>query len=242
MLATTRTKKPLASGGDTTNVQSPTPQKVMEATPHDAEDENDRDVIPRVRGTGHLPAPNPAYIPFANALRSAMIKQRLTASEIARRVWGTNKDIRGYEVARNRDRIGHYLAGRSYPEAENLKKLAEAVGVAVETLAVNAPARPSTREPRGLNPSQAGAERENGTRSDDMRVFWVGGDFKEARVWLNRVVKTETAMKIVQLLKEDVKDQILDVLDKRHAEGKDRYQDAPDATDTDTDPSIPDAG
>lgn len=71
---------------------------------------------------------------FANALREAMQRENLTASDVARRVWGTTKDGRGYEVARNRDRIGRYLRGESYPEQENLQRLAEAVGMSVDDL------------------------------------------------------------------------------------------------------------
>ena len=76
------------------------------------------------------------YQVFADRLRDAMKRNNLNASEVARRVWGTSKDRRGYTVARNRDRIGHYLSGRSYPEPENLQKLAEAVGLTIEELAM----------------------------------------------------------------------------------------------------------
>jgi transcriptional regulator with XRE-family HTH domain len=71
---------------------------------------------------------------FAATLRAAMRVKGFSKSELARRVWGTTKDTRGYDVARNRDRIGHYLNGTSYPEPDNLVKLAEALGVAPEQL------------------------------------------------------------------------------------------------------------
>lgn len=77
---------------------------------------------------------NSAYQAFADKLKAAMTKNKLSASEVARRVWGTTKDSRGYTVARNRDRIGHYLSGASYPEEDNLVKLAGAIGVSVEDL------------------------------------------------------------------------------------------------------------
>src|SRR5580765_5276428 len=93
--------------------------------------------------------PRPEYKPFADALREAMTKGNLSASEVARRVWGITKDRRGYDVARNRDRIGHYLAGTSYPEPENLKGLANAVGLTVEDLAIDRPEPAAgTRSPR----------------------------------------------------------------------------------------------
>jgi hypothetical protein len=56
---------------------------------------------------------------FAAILRDAMTKAGVNPSEVARRVWGTTKDKRGVNVARNRDRIGHYLNGTSYPAPEN---------------------------------------------------------------------------------------------------------------------------
>jgi transcriptional regulator with XRE-family HTH domain len=73
---------------------------------------------------------------FAERLREAMQREGLNASDVARRVWGEIQDKRGYYVARNRDRIGFYLAGVSFPEDENLRKLAEAVGLSYEALAV----------------------------------------------------------------------------------------------------------
>lgn len=86
------------------------------------------------------------YAEFAEKLAAAMKEQGLNASEVARRIWGTKKDRRNYDVARNRDRIGHYLSGRSYPEPENLRKLAEAVGLTVEQLAM--PESESNLRPR----------------------------------------------------------------------------------------------
>src|SRR3954468_1996641 len=92
------------------------------------------------------------YQAFADKLRDAMTRANVNASEVARRVWGTAKDKRGYDVARNRDRIGHYLSGSSYPEPENLARLAEAVGVTVEELAMPPETAPqgNIRSPRTL--------------------------------------------------------------------------------------------
>lgn len=59
---------------------------------------------------------------FATLLRKQMIRQKKSASDVARAVWGTAKDKRGYEVAKNRDRIGHYLNG-SFPTPRNLVKI-----------------------------------------------------------------------------------------------------------------------
>jgi len=89
------------------------------------------------------------YLAFAAALRAAMHRHGLSASEVARRVWGVTTDTRGYPVAKNRDRIGHYLRGTSYPEPENLVKLADVIGVPVAELAIDKP--PTVRTPRQLS-------------------------------------------------------------------------------------------
>lgn len=80
------------------------------------------------------PQQKPNKLHFAKALGEAMRRANLNSSDVARSVWGTMRDKRGYEVARNRDRIGHYLKGVSFPEPENLQRLADAVGCSVEEL------------------------------------------------------------------------------------------------------------
>lgn len=94
-------------------------------------------------------SPRPEYQPFADALRRAMESQGLSASDVARRVWGSHKDKRGYDVATGRDRIGHYLAARSYPEPANLEKLAGAIGVPVDTLTIQRRPQRRGRPPGG---------------------------------------------------------------------------------------------
>jgi hypothetical protein len=90
------------------------------------------------------------YLPFAKWLREAMAQKGMTASDLAKAIWGTMKDTRGYAVARNRDRIGAYLTGTGFPNAKNLPELAAALGVKVED--IPSPGRgPTTavREPTG---------------------------------------------------------------------------------------------
>jgi transcriptional regulator with XRE-family HTH domain len=72
---------------------------------------------------------------FAKTLRACMQQAGFNNSDLARRVWGTTTDSRGYPVARGRDRIGEYLSGDSYPKPENLWKLAGALGVSLTYLA-----------------------------------------------------------------------------------------------------------
>lgn len=59
----------------------------------------------------------------------------MSQSELARKIWGTTKDARGYVVAKNRDRISAYENGKSEPSRENLDALASALNTTVEELA-----------------------------------------------------------------------------------------------------------
>lgn len=136
------------------------------------------------------------FIPFAEALRKAMEEQALSLTEVARRVWGTTKDTRGYEVAKNRDRIGHYLKGTSYPIPENLQKLADAVGVPVESLTIAqrpAPLMRQSRRPREL-PSVAHPE--------EVEILEINGAPGMSRLRINKAVATKLALKIFAMLTE----------------------------------------
>ena len=87
---------------------------------------------------------------FADLLMQAMLDAGgINSSELARRVWGTVRDKRGYAVARNRDRISHYLRGHSYPNQENLQKIADALGVTVSELG----ASPTPAPPVPITPA-----------------------------------------------------------------------------------------
>jgi transcriptional regulator with XRE-family HTH domain len=75
------------------------------------------------------------YPEFAKLLDQRMKARRMSGSDVARAMWGTTKDGRGYTVAQNRDRITEYLKGVSFPNPENLPKLAAAIDVSAEELA-----------------------------------------------------------------------------------------------------------
>lgn len=82
-----------------------------------------------------------------------MLEKRISASDLAREVWGSKTDGRGYEVAKNRDRIGHYLSGKSFPERENLTKIAKVLGVHPDRLMKAQPApavRKASRDPQDI--------------------------------------------------------------------------------------------
>jgi hypothetical protein len=120
-----------------------------------------------------------------------MLKQKLNASEVARRVWGSTKDKRGYDVARNRDRIGHYLAGTSYPEPENLQLLADALGLAVEDLAID--------RPIPIVGTGGGSRRQPA----DVHFTMLADQPDKARMQFDRVISFETGLRILQMLKEE---------------------------------------
>jgi transcriptional regulator with XRE-family HTH domain len=71
---------------------------------------------------------------FAEALQRLMRKRRLTASDLAAKIWGRYISTEGKNVARGRDRISVWLAGKSVPTRMNLAKLAAGLGVGIEDL------------------------------------------------------------------------------------------------------------
>lgn len=58
-----------------------------------------------------------------------MDKHGLSRSDVARRVWGTTIDRRGYEVARNRQHISNYLSGKIKPSTKSKRLLSEALNI-----------------------------------------------------------------------------------------------------------------
>lgn len=72
---------------------------------------------------------------FARRLHELMSAKGLSQSDLAAAIWGRTTDSRGYDVARNRDRISVYLKGLSYPDSKNVKALADALGTTPEELA-----------------------------------------------------------------------------------------------------------
>jgi transcriptional regulator with XRE-family HTH domain len=66
---------------------------------------------------------------FRQALARLMHERGMSASDLARKIWGATQDSRGYSVARNRDRLTHYLAGTGYPSAPVVQKIASIFNV-----------------------------------------------------------------------------------------------------------------
>lgn len=71
---------------------------------------------------------------FPDRLQRLMDKQSLTRADLARRVWGTIVDERGYEVAKGRQLVGKYLSGGTVPSENTKKKLATALNVSFQEI------------------------------------------------------------------------------------------------------------
>jgi transcriptional regulator with XRE-family HTH domain len=80
----------------------------------------------------------------ANALEMLGFKDRLlrartergwSQSQLAREIWGSMVDERGYTVAKNRDRISAWEGGRAVPDPQNLQKLCDVLGLTLDQLA-----------------------------------------------------------------------------------------------------------
>lgn len=89
---------------------------------------------------------------FGDRLQRIMTEKRMTASDVARGVWGTMTDERGYTVPRNRQAIGRYIRGESYPTYATKQLLCEALGVSYSQLFPKE--RPESRPGSGVTLEQ----------------------------------------------------------------------------------------
>lgn len=121
---------------------------------------------------------------FARKLHEAMVKKGMSQSDLAAAVWGRTTDARGYEVAKNRDRISVWLKGAVYPDPHNLKKVAEALGV----------------DPLELAPDVAAStvEKEN----PEIAMTAISGHSDKVFLRVNKLVPLPLAAKIIGLLSE----------------------------------------
>jgi transcriptional regulator with XRE-family HTH domain len=121
---------------------------------------------------------------FADNLARLMQAKGMKQSDLAREVWGTAKDKRGYEVARNRDRISAYLAGAGIPETDNLNKIAAALGCTTEDLlllgAEEMAARPLTRtKAHQVEINMASVAGRPGWMQISLNLVWTVADTQE---------------------------------------------------------------
>jgi transcriptional regulator with XRE-family HTH domain len=92
---------------------------------------------PRITGA-RLPIERMRDVKFAKRLRKLMSEQELSQSELAASIWGRHKSSEGKNVAKGRDRISVWVAGKNFPDRENLQRLAKALKVKVSELAPEA--------------------------------------------------------------------------------------------------------
>lgn len=89
---------------------------------------------------------------FPDRLARLMREKNMTRAELARHVWGTFTDERGYEVAKNRQSISKYLSGRMSPSEKTKQLLASALGVRYEDIDPNSD--PTNRPGSGITLTQ----------------------------------------------------------------------------------------
>jgi hypothetical protein len=94
----------------------------------------------------------PTHKAFAAWLAAQMAARGFNRSDLARLIWGTVPDARGYDVAKNRDRIGVYLRGTGYPSLDTKYKLAEVFDVGwIDD--IPGPGKPSRAKPHVVRAS-----------------------------------------------------------------------------------------
>lgn len=133
----------------------------------------------------------PDLAAFADTVQAALLKKGMNASQLARLIWGETQDGRGYNVAKNRDRIMYYLRGQSFPNEENLEKLARALGLNVEEL-------------KGMRPVQGlvvSRPRSNGP-GQEIQMFVQDAIPGRALLQVNKMMRTTTAIAVIQLIEE----------------------------------------
>lgn len=121
---------------------------------------------------------------FARRLYERMVDKGMNQAALARAVWGTQTDRRGYTVPRNRDRISSYLAGRGMPDPVNLKKIADILGTQPEDLAPDTLGTPAER----ANP--------------ELAITAIAGHADKVMFKVSKLLPLEIVSKIVTMIAE----------------------------------------
>ncbi len=121
---------------------------------------------------------------FARNLYDARVEKGWSQSELAREVWGSTTDKRGYSVARNRDRISQYEMGNTQPTGMNLIKIAKALG----------------KDPADLAPGFVAArvDREHPA----LAMHMVEGKPNQVHLQVNMLTSLALASKVIAMLSE----------------------------------------
>lgn len=139
----------------------------------------------------HLP-------PNSKSTKSPLIPKHLAKEEFARRLYQLMlaKNWRQSDLARAadlpRNAISIYIRGVSLPTPENLKRLAVAFG----------------KKPEEILPNYTESAIERDNPEIDFRVS--PADSKVGWLRVNRLVKTSTAIKVLEMLEADDANQVLD--------------------------------
>lgn len=119
---------------------------------------------------------------FARRLHKLLAEKEMSQSDLARKVWGTKTDPRGYQVARNRDLVSSYLSGKSVPDGKNLRKIAKALGITDTELAPDLTATAMDQE----NP--------------EIAMTAIAGHHDRVYLRVNKLVPLGIASQVIQLL------------------------------------------
>ena len=134
------------------------------------------------------PVPGPTKVEqlemetFARRLHQLMVQKNLSQSDLAKKIWGTRTDKRGYQVARNRDRISVYLKGNTIPDTKSIARIADALGVPAAELAPDITASTVEKE----NP--------------ELAMTVVSGHEDKCHLRVNMLIDLRTAAEVVALL------------------------------------------
>lgn len=83
---------------------------------------------------GKTPVERMEMAEFGRRVHDLRVARGLSQSDLAREIWGEHTTPEGRRVAKNRDRISQYEMGKSFPEPENFRRLADVLGVSPEEL------------------------------------------------------------------------------------------------------------
>lgn len=61
-------------------------------------------------------------------------ERNMTRADLARKVWGTMTDERGYEVAKNRQSLSRYISGKMNPSLKTRRLISAALDVSYSCL------------------------------------------------------------------------------------------------------------
>lgn len=123
---------------------------------------------------------------FSRNLYEARLARGLSMSDLARKIWGTVTDTRGYEIPKNKDRISRWENGEQVPEPGNLRLLADALDMSVEELAPDLTAKAIDKNAQPA-----------------VNMTMIQGQPGKVHLVINTLTSLDIASKIIALLSSD---------------------------------------